>query len=80
MGFENGVSIVTLRIGTQFEPQADIFTKQYTGVSVSERKMSQVFQRQVGLEITYSHEVPPFDSQVAENWEAGAIPALPPQR
>lgn len=49
-------------------------------MSVLYLEMSQVFQRQGGLKLSCRHEVPLFDSQAAENWEAGENPALPPQR
>lgn len=49
-------------------------------MSVLALELSQAFQRRYVPEISCACEVLLFDSQAAENWEAGEIPALPPQR
>ena len=54
--------------------------RQIFSMSVFRLRMSQVLQRQNESFVSCDHEVPLSVSQSAENWEAGEIPALPPQR
>lgn len=49
-------------------------------MSVLKLEMSQASQHKNRATLSCACEVPLFESQTAENWEAGEIPALPPQR
>jgi len=49
-------------------------------MSVLFLEMSQVSQPRICPRVGYACEVLLSDSRAAENWEAGANPALPPQR
>ena len=44
------------------------------------RNCRKYFSAKQRLKYPAYREVPLFDSQAAENWEAGVSPALPPQR